>query len=65
MSKRTQFRKPNGQWRKSTLRDFGFRDSEINQNGALIKCEKCGLESRPVLLNGWLCQCGHKNGNKK
>jgi hypothetical protein len=61
MHKRIQSRKTNGQWRKTTLKDFGFLDDEINQNGALIKCQKCGVESRPILLSGWICKCGHKN----
>lgn len=57
--KRAQLRKANGQFRKTTLRDFGFIDSDFS-NGDLKKCEKCGEKSRPILKQ-WKCACGHKN----
>ena len=59
-----RFRKPNGQFRRGTLRDFGFKDSDIN-DGSLRRCEKCKKESRPILIRGWVCECGHKQGGSE
>lgn len=62
--KKHYFRRANGTFRRGTLRDLGFADSEIS-DGSLKTCEKCNKQSRPILVNGWICECGHKQkGNK-
>jgi hypothetical protein len=53
-----KLRKPNGQFKKATLRDFGFKDSDINTKKR--KCQKCGAERLPILTT-WICICGHAN----
>lgn len=59
---RTLFRKHNGQFKRPTLKDFGFKDSDISDGREKI-CAKCKEKSRPILIE-WVCACGQLNNNQ-
>lgn len=58
--KRNQLREANGRWRKTTLKDFGIKDSDLNLDFKRAICTKCGLTRIPILNELTNCRCGGK-----
>jgi ssDNA-binding Zn-finger/Zn-ribbon topoisomerase 1 len=60
-------RQGNGQFRKTTLADFGIANSQINSD--FMACDNCGYgtdeEWMPVLLTGICPKCGSRDKRLK
>jgi hypothetical protein len=60
-------RQGNGQFRKTTLGDFGIPNSDINSN--LMICSDCGYGTdedwMPVLISGKCPKCGGRDKQVK
>jgi len=62
-NKRITQRSGDGKFRQTTLRDFGFKDSDLSDGSAQV-CKSCHHAQRAI-LRVWLCHhCGHENGVK-